>query len=178
MNGGMDQPECYTASCSHSLSHSYFSEALFESHIFSGAKCVGHITNFITRFLGIDCSEDTDRMGIYSQRKNGRFFVETKAESPYAMQIVEKSEIRVGRNGVGRMPETLRERTNGQPERESREVKYVKIPDSGQSTQQPDIQHPYEPEFDGALGGEPSRQPFVSSSRRSVRNSRPQVPVY
>lgn len=77
INGGIAQPGCLTPLCSHSKSHDYFDEALFPGHIISGAKCSGRVRNFFSDVLGMPCSMDSERLGIYALRKRGRFFVTT-----------------------------------------------------------------------------------------------------
>lgn len=84
INGGIAQPGCLTPLCSHSKSHDYFDEALFPGHIISGAKCSGRVRNFFSDVLGMPCSMDSERLGIYALRKRGRFFVTTNKNPPYA----------------------------------------------------------------------------------------------
>lgn len=87
LNGGYTQPGCISLFCSHSRSHEYFNEAMLPKNIFSGVKCRGSITNFITNLLGVQCSSETDRLGIHSERKTGQFFLKTNSKSPFAQTV-------------------------------------------------------------------------------------------
>lgn len=91
MNGGLSQPGCLWPLCSHFRSHEYFYEAMFAGHIFPGQKCSGRIKNFLSLVLGMFCSMNSDRLGIYSERKLGRFYVNTNAKAPYAQIVTDVS---------------------------------------------------------------------------------------
>lgn len=94
INGGAAQPGCLTPLCSHSKSHDYFDEAMFPGHVISGTKCSGHVRNFIADILGLPCSMDSERLGIYATRKRGRFFVTTNKDPPYAQLVMKVRETR------------------------------------------------------------------------------------
>lgn len=87
INGGLSQPGCTSVLCSHSRSHDYFDEAMFAGHIFSGTKCYGRVINFVSTLLGMPCSMDSERLGIYAERKPGRYYATTNAKPPYATYI-------------------------------------------------------------------------------------------
>lgn len=87
INGGYIQPGCITFMCSHSRAHDYFSEALLPDHVFIGVKCRGAIVNLVSKMIGMKCSSKTDRLGIHSERKSGRFFLKTNRKSPYVVPL-------------------------------------------------------------------------------------------
>lgn len=93
VNGGLAQPGCITPFCSHALSHDYFDEAMFNGHIFSGVKCTGRMRHFFSKIFGMSCTKDTERLGIYSQRNPGRYFIRTKEAAPYAPLVLDMDEI-------------------------------------------------------------------------------------
>lgn len=75
MNDGEYQPGCsYNPICDHSRVYEYFQESMSKNHKFEGVEC--RVKNKKNR---------KDRIGIYSERKNGTFCVETESEFPYAM---------------------------------------------------------------------------------------------
>lgn len=86
VNGGIVQPGCLALMCSHSRAHELFNASLFENHQFYGEQCSNSLMYFMRNMvLGEPCSLNTDRLGIHSHRKKGRFFVGTAAESPFAL---------------------------------------------------------------------------------------------
>lgn len=87
LNGGYIQPGCITFMCSHSRAHEYFSEALLPGHVFTGVKCRGATVNLVWKIFGMECSSETDRLGIYSERKSGRFFLRTNRNTPYVVSV-------------------------------------------------------------------------------------------
>lgn len=85
LNDGFVQPGCLSVFCSHSRAHDYFDESLLRQNIFSGDQCKGTFMNVVEGLFGMQCSSDTDRLGIYTQRKPGSFFVKTNSKSPFAL---------------------------------------------------------------------------------------------
>lgn len=85
LNGGYIQPGCVTVLCSHSRAHDIFQESMFPEQIFNGVKCHGSFANLITKLFGAQCSMETDRLGIHSDRRFGRFFLRTHWSSPFAL---------------------------------------------------------------------------------------------
>lgn len=88
MNGGFSQPGCLTMFCSHSRSHAYFTEAMLAGHIFAGTKCSGRIKNFFSNALGMDCSMESEQLGIHAEGKPGRYFLKTNAAAPFAKMVM------------------------------------------------------------------------------------------
>lgn len=71
--------------CSHERSFFYFNESLNPKRKFIGERCENAAQKLYLELLGQKCSDVTDRMGIHTARKTGRFFVKTNAESPFAI---------------------------------------------------------------------------------------------
>lgn len=87
LNGGFIQPGCLEVACSHIRAHDYFVESMDPDHIFSGARCECPIAAFVTNLLGMQCSSETDRLGIHTARKLGRYFLNTNSQPPYAKEV-------------------------------------------------------------------------------------------
>lgn len=87
MNAGIAQPGCFTPICAHSRAIEYFTEALNPKHRFIGERCKSVAEKLLSELIAESCSDVEDRLGIYSSRKNGIFFVETNSEPPYAQSI-------------------------------------------------------------------------------------------
>lgn len=84
MNGGFIQPGCLSVLCSHSRAHDFFAESLFPENEFIGEQCSGSLKLFlVNNFLKQSCSHNSDKLGIYSKRLSGRFFVKTSSSPPY-----------------------------------------------------------------------------------------------
>lgn len=88
LNGGFLQPGCFTLMCSHSRAHDYFSEAIVPNHTLVGVKCRGSLVNLVWKLFGGQCSTETDRLGIHSERKAGRFYLRTNRQPPYGMPMI------------------------------------------------------------------------------------------
>lgn len=85
-NGGMVQPGCgLNVTCSHERSYVYFNESLNPKRKFIGERCENAAQKLYLELLGQKCSDVTDRMGIHTAHKKGRFFVKTNAERPFAL---------------------------------------------------------------------------------------------
>lgn len=91
LNGGVLQPGCLEVMCSHSRAVDYFIESMDFGQVFSGARCLGPITSFVTNLFGLQCSSDTERLGIHTTRKPGRYFLSTNSKSPFAKQTTTDS---------------------------------------------------------------------------------------
>lgn len=110
MNKGREQPACPKGDviCFHRMAHEYFFESLLENHVFEGPHCAASIIELfakganrivrlvllhaVDKWLRDDCDQSrTDRLGIHTNRKDGRFFVETNSKYPYAKQIMESN---------------------------------------------------------------------------------------
>uniref|UniRef100_A0A336M6A6 CSON012754 protein n=1 Tax=Culicoides sonorensis TaxID=179676 RepID=A0A336M6A6_CULSO len=82
MNGGVQQPMCENStdfSCSHAASHTYFLYSLNRANLFNGISCK-------ISFFGLFCLyEQKDVLGIYNERKRGKFHCKTTNTEPYAM---------------------------------------------------------------------------------------------
>lgn len=109
MNRGRDQPACPQGDivCSHGMSHEYFSESMLPNHVFEGPHCSANILELLAKqftharvllleavdkWLRNDCDNSRiDGLGIHSNKKTGRFFVETNSKQPYAKHIIESS---------------------------------------------------------------------------------------
>lgn len=86
MNGGLIQPGCgINVTCSHERSYFYFNESLNSKRKFIGERCENFEKKVSLELLGQRCSDVTDRVGIFTAGKKGRFFVETNAERPFAL---------------------------------------------------------------------------------------------
>lgn len=87
VNGGFIQPGCSESLfCSHARSHEYFNEALRRQNIFCGVKSSRPILDLISSIFEAPRSRVDDRLGIYNKRKNGSFYLNTNAQSPYAIK--------------------------------------------------------------------------------------------
>lgn len=86
MNGGMTQPGCHVnVNCSHQRAFKYFGESLNPERKFIGEQCENAAKKFfVDMILKKKCSDVYDRMGLYTDRKLGRFFVLTNSEPPFA----------------------------------------------------------------------------------------------
>lgn len=91
-NGGINpQPPCITPIgrseelppgllvCSHNIAHDYFKFSLNPKNVFVGREC----NNLVNFQLGICFGGVTDKMGIYSERMRGKFYLSTSAFEPY-----------------------------------------------------------------------------------------------
>lgn len=89
INGGSEQPGCSGLMCSHSRAVEYFVESMSAEHVFSGTRCDSSLGDFISNLLGfgMQCSTDTDRLGIHSAKSPGRYFLDTNSKSPFAKQV-------------------------------------------------------------------------------------------
>lgn len=70
--------------CSHSRAQEYFSESIQPENKFVGEHCTNYAKRLLTWWLNTPCSGSTDQMGIYSQRKSGKFYASTNASPPFA----------------------------------------------------------------------------------------------
>lgn len=70
--------------CSHSRAHDYFEESLDPGNEYVAEQCSGSIRLLFARFMQTPCTNITDRLGIYSDRIPGRFFMKTEASPPYS----------------------------------------------------------------------------------------------
>lgn len=87
MNGGMWQPGCgKDVACSHQRAQYYFSEALNPNNNFEGEQCESYSRKLLIELTGRKCSDVTDRIGIHTDHKSGRFYVKTNAQPPYAIR--------------------------------------------------------------------------------------------
>lgn len=87
------QPGCGTnVTCHHARSQEYFTISTDPQFIFEGEKCDSFIKFYYHQFRGHKCSDIKDRMGVYSDKKAGRFFVSTNAKPPFAKLIVKRSD--------------------------------------------------------------------------------------
>lgn len=85
MNGGTTQPRCYLdVTCSHLRAFMHFDESLNPDQKFIGERCSSGSKKYFLDLIKQKCSDVTDRMGTYIDRKSGRFFVTTNSKPPYA----------------------------------------------------------------------------------------------
>lgn len=70
--------------CSHSRAQEYFTESMNPERKFIGEHCSNYAKLLMTWWLNTPCSGIKDRMGIYNERKSGKFYVSTNANPPYA----------------------------------------------------------------------------------------------
>lgn len=91
-NGGLNpQPPCITPigraeeltpgllACSHNIANTYFRFALNPKNVFKGKEC----SNIIAYQLGFCTFELSDKLGVYSKRNYGRFYLTTSPFEPY-----------------------------------------------------------------------------------------------
>lgn len=71
--------------CSHQRARAYFNEAFNPKRQFIGERCENPARKLFLELLGQKCSNVTDRMGVYTARKVGRFFVKTNYQFPYSL---------------------------------------------------------------------------------------------
>lgn len=85
MNDGLTQPGCgANVLCSHSRAQEYFSESISPENKFVGEHCDNYAKRLLTWWLSTPCSGIKDQMGIYTQRKSGKFYVSTNSSPPFA----------------------------------------------------------------------------------------------
>lgn len=86
INGGTSQPKCFLdATCSHLRAFMYFDESFDPEQKFVGEQCENASKKFFLELLKKQCSNVVDRMGVYTTRKAGRFYVKTHSKPPYAL---------------------------------------------------------------------------------------------
>lgn len=69
MNDGMSQPGCITPLCSHSKATEYFKDSLNPNNRLKSKECETGKNQM--------CSDIMDRPGIHSDRKHGKFYIDT-----------------------------------------------------------------------------------------------------
>lgn len=80
-NSGFMQPGCnYDGICSHSKAIIYFKDSFDPSHEFISTKC-DKFSRILHHMFNKECTNETDRFGIHSARKSGRFHIKTKKNS-------------------------------------------------------------------------------------------------
>lgn len=92
------KPGCGTnVTCHHARSQEYFTISTDPQYKFEGEKCESLIKFYYNQFMGKHCSEIRDRMGVYSDKKPGKFFVTTNSKPPFA-EIIDKYDQPTKRN--------------------------------------------------------------------------------
>lgn len=103
-NGRAQTAQCTNGHivCYHGMAHTYFSESMLPNHVFEGPHCnEGSVEYFakqwrfarvllyvVDNWLRDDCDQSRiDRLGIHTAKKEGRFFVQTNSNYPYAKRI-------------------------------------------------------------------------------------------
>lgn len=87
------KPGCGTnVTCHHARSQEYFTISTDPQYIFEGEKCDNLIKLYYNQFMRRHCSEIRDRMGVFSDKKIGRFYVSTHSKPPFAKLIDNKSD--------------------------------------------------------------------------------------
>lgn len=85
-NGGTVQPGCVlNVVCSHLRAFKYFDVSFDPEQKFIGEQCESASKKYFLDMLGQQCSDVTDRMGIYTDRKPGKFYVKTQSKRPYVI---------------------------------------------------------------------------------------------